>query len=57
MVPMHFKNQKSGFSMNIPMEAIARVETGSLTLTLSRRERVSLLPRNDRPEGHPCEPS
>ncbi len=39
------------------MEAIARVEPGSLTPTLSRRERVSLLPRNDRPEGHPCEPS
>ncbi len=43
--------------MKLPMQAIARVEAGSLTPTLSRRERVSLLSRNDRPQLHPYEPS
>jgi hypothetical protein len=44
-------------SINLPMQAIARIEPGPLTPAFSRRERVSLLPRNDRPEPRPCEPS
>jgi hypothetical protein len=39
------------------MAAIARVETGSLTPTLSRGERVSHIPHGDMPELQPSEPS
>jgi hypothetical protein len=43
--------------MNLPMQAIARVETGSLTPALSRRERVSRPAPGDMPEPRPSEPS
>ncbi len=43
--------------MNLSMPAIARVETGSLTPSLSRRERESRPPRVDMLKPHPCEPS
>ncbi len=43
--------------MSLPMEAIARVETGSLTPTLSRREREPHIPHGDMPELEPSEPS
>jgi hypothetical protein len=39
------------------MEAIARVEQGSLTPTLSRGERVSRPALGDMPERRPSEPS
>ena len=42
---------------NLSRRAIARVETGSLTPTLSRGERVSRPPRGDMPELQPSEPS
>ncbi len=41
--------------MNLPMPAIARVEPGSLTPTLSRGERESRITRSDMPEPHPRE--
>jgi hypothetical protein len=44
-------------SMNLPMPAIARVETGSLTPTLSRRERVSRPSLRDMTEPRPSDPS
>jgi hypothetical protein len=43
--------------MNLSVAAIARVETGSLTPTLSRGERVSHIPHSDMPELQPSEPS
>ncbi len=43
--------------MNLPMQAIARVETGSLTPALSQRERVSRPALGEMPGPHPCEPS
>jgi hypothetical protein len=43
--------------MDLPMQAIARVETGSLTPTLSRQERVSRPALGDIPEPRPSEPS
>ena len=43
--------------MNLSVAAIARVETGSLTPTLSRGERVSHIPHGDMPELQPSEPS
>jgi hypothetical protein len=46
-----------GLPMNLPMQAIARVETGSLTPTLSRREREPHIPHGDMPELQPSEPS
>jgi hypothetical protein len=39
------------------MKASARVETGSLTPTLSRRERASRFPRCNRPRPRPSEPT
>jgi hypothetical protein len=44
-------------SMNLPMEAIARVEQGSLTPTLSRGERVSRPALGDMPGFRSSEPS
>jgi hypothetical protein len=46
-----------GLTMNLSVAAIARVETGSLTPTLSRGERVSHIPHGDMPELQPSEPS
>jgi hypothetical protein len=46
-----------GLLMNLPMEAIARVEHGSLTPTLSRGERVSRPALGDMPGFRPSEPS
>jgi hypothetical protein len=46
-----------GLSMNLPMQAIARVEPGSLTPALSRGERVSRPALGDMPEPRPSEPS
>ncbi len=43
--------------MNLPMQAGARVETGSLTPALSRGERVSRPALRDMPELRPSEPS
>jgi protein tyrosine phosphatase (PTP) superfamily phosphohydrolase (DUF442 family) len=48
---------KTFLSMNLSVAAIARVETGSLTPTLSQRERVSHIPHGDMPELQPSEPS
>jgi SAM-dependent methyltransferase len=42
---------------NLLMQAFARVETGSLTPTLSRGERESRMPRGDTQKAHPSEPS
>jgi hypothetical protein len=44
-------------AMNLPMPAIARAETGSLTPTLSRGERVSRPALGDMPKPRPAEPS
>ncbi len=46
-----------GLPMNLPTPAIARIETGSLTPTLSRRERVSRITRDPMPGTQPSEPS
>ena len=47
----------SGWSHELAQQAVARVETGSLTPALSRRERESRTPVGDVPESHSCEPS
>ncbi len=44
-------------SMKPSMAAIARVEPGSLTPTLSRGEREPHIPHGDMPELQPSEPS
>jgi hypothetical protein len=46
-----------GLSMNLPMQAFARVETGSLTPALSRGERVSRPALGDMPVPRSSEPS
>jgi mono/diheme cytochrome c family protein len=45
-----------GASPEPSMQAIARVETGSLTPTLSRREREPRITRSDMPKPNPSEP-
>ncbi len=48
---------KTFLSMNLSVAAIARVDTGSLTPTLSRRERVSRPVLGDMPVPRSSEPS